>query len=105
MSTSFRSSGLPFLAAGLLVFAFASTDHAQEGVGNGDRKPQDKTLRDSLRTVINRGTDLYNQNRDYVGCYRLYHGALLTVRPLLEQYPDLQAAIDAGVQKAELVPV
>ncbi|HYT93215.1 MAG TPA: hypothetical protein VEL76_31140 [Gemmataceae bacterium] len=105
MRTSFRSSGLPFLTAGILVFAFTGTFHAQEGVGNGDRKPQDKMLRDALRTVINRGADLYNQNRDYLGCYRLYHGALLAVRPLLEQYPDLQAVIDAGVQKAEMVPV
>src|SRR5437870_9766986 len=104
MRTSFRFWGLAALAAGILVFALTGTFRAQEqGHGNGG-KALNKQLHDVLRTVINRGADLYNLNRDYAGCYRLYHGALLTIRPLLDAHPDLQAAIDAGVQSAETTP-
>ena len=50
-------------------------------------------LHDVLRTVINRGADLYNKG-EWSGCYRLYEGSLLTVKPLLKHRPALQKAIN-----------
>ena len=38
-------------------------------------------LADSLREVINTGADLFNKYGDYAGCYRLYQGGLLSIKP------------------------
>jgi len=64
-----------------------------------DRKALDGHVYNTLRTVINHGADLYNSG-DQNGCYRLYEGALMTLRPLLEHRPELQKAIDAGLDRA-----
>jgi hypothetical protein len=66
-----------------------------------DQKALDKKVFGTLRTVINTGADLYNRDRDYTGCYRLYQGSLLTLRPLLDTHPDLQKEIDTGLSTAE----
>jgi hypothetical protein len=65
-----------------------------------DRKAIDRQIYNTLRDVINRGAGLYNSG-DQVGCYRLFEGALMAMRPLLEHRPDLQKAIDAGLANAE----
>jgi outer membrane biosynthesis protein TonB len=60
----------------------------------------DKTLRDSLAQVHNKGADLYNQSKDYAGAYRVYEGALLTAKPLLGHRAATQKAIDDGLAAA-----
>ena len=68
-----------------------------------ERKALDTALYNTLRDVINRGADLYNPpNGDWNGCYRLYEGALMSVRPLLN--PDLQKTIDGGLAAARTSP-
>ena len=62
-----------------------------------EQKAFDKKVYDVLRTVINTGADLYNRDGDRAGCYRLYQGSLLTIRPLLDRYPDLQKEIDTAL--------
>jgi hypothetical protein len=64
----------------------------------------DQLLIDTLRDVHNLGADLYNTTKDYTGTYRLYHGALLTVRPLLSHRPTVQQRIAEGLQEAERQP-
>jgi hypothetical protein len=64
----------------------------------------DRLVVDTLRDVHNFGADLYNTSRDYAGTYRLYHGALLTVRPLLSHRPAAQQRIDQGLQEVEREP-
>jgi hypothetical protein len=64
----------------------------------------DRLVVDTLRDVHNFGADLYNTSRDYAGTYRLYHGALLTVRPLLSHRPAVQQRIDQGLQEVEREP-
>jgi hypothetical protein len=66
----------------------------------GDAKSLDKAVTDSLRDVHNYGADLYNQAKDYAGAYRVYEGALRTVRPLLGHRPDTRKTIDAGLATA-----
>jgi hemoglobin len=65
----------------------------------GDSKAADKLIFDTLRDVINKGADLYNGG-DWNGCYRLYEGALMTLKPALGHRPALQKAIDDGIARA-----
>src|SRR5262245_29428304 len=67
-----------------------------------EEKPEAKALFDSLRDVINSGADLFNNQRDYAGCYRLYQGALLSVRPFLTK--ELQTKVDSSLASAERMP-
>jgi hemoglobin len=69
-----------------------------------DRKTLDDLVNRTLRDIINRGAALYNNQGDYSGCYRLWEGALLMVRPFLDHRPELQKAIDAGLLDAQRNP-
>ncbi len=70
-----------------------------------ERKALDMAVKNALRDVINRGVDLYNPpNNDHIGCYRLFEGALITVRPLLDHRPGLQKAIVEGLIQADRNP-
>jgi hypothetical protein len=63
-------------------------------------KAFEKSLDEMLRKVIDHGADIYNKQTDYNGCFRLYEGALIAVRPSLAKYPDLQKSIDEGINNA-----
>src|SRR5262249_23477404 len=69
-----------------------------------ERKAVDEIVNRTLRDVINRGAAMYNDQGDYAGCYRLWEGALLMVRPFLDHRPELQKAIDAGIVDAQRNP-
>jgi hemoglobin len=94
-----------------LVIGLAGASRAQDpdkagrsesgGKATGQAKGLEQQIYDSLHDVINTGADLYNNYQDRAGCYRLYQGSLLTLRPLLGQHPDLQKAIDAGFANAD----
>src|SRR5438552_15836859 len=75
---------------------FSSILLAGETAGPKDagQKALDKQIRASLAKVINTGADLFNEG-DRAGCYRLYQGSLLTLRPMLEHQPELHKAIAA----------
>jgi truncated hemoglobin YjbI len=93
--------GPPLVAACLLVLAMTGTFWAQ------DKKPlaekhDARALRDSLKDVINTGADLFNKDGYYAGCYRLWQGALLSVKPFLA--PAMQKEIDASIAGAERLP-
>ena len=66
-----------------------------------DAKAFDKLVIDTLRDVHNKGADLYNTAKDFPGAYRVYQGALVTVRPLLAHRPEAQKIIDAGLSDAD----
>jgi hypothetical protein len=105
MRNLFRFGGPPLLAAVILVFALTGTFHAQPaGNGKGDHAALNQKIRDALYRVLEEGVALHNQRRDYAGCFRVYHGALLAVQPLLEHRPDLQRAIGEGLQAAANAP-
>jgi hypothetical protein len=48
-----------------------------------ERQPQVNT---ALRDVINEGADLFNLQADHAGCYRLYQGSLVALKPMLEPW-------------------
>jgi hypothetical protein len=86
------------LMIGAALFAFAGSNAAQD-----KKQPYEKhdgsALYYSLRDVINTGAKMFNDQGDHAGCYRLYQGSLISVRPFLA--PDLQKKIDAGLASAE----
>ena len=91
---------LPGLAV-LAMLAFVIGAEAQ------DKKPiaekhDGQALSDSLREVVNTGADLFNKYGDYAGCYRLYQGGLLSIKPFLT--PELQKRIEKTIEKAEGLP-
>ncbi len=71
------------------------------GNSTGQEKHGQAELNQSLREAINVGANLYNRYGDHVGCYRVYQGALIAVKPFIA--PDLQAKIAASLDKAEMM--
>jgi hemoglobin len=70
-----------------------------------ERKALDVAVFNTLRDVINRGADLYNApTNDFMGCYHLYEGSLLVVRPLLDHRPALQKDIEMALIQADRTP-
>jgi len=67
------------------------------------RQALDRQLAEVLKDVHNRGADLYNSG-DVAGCYRLFQGALLTLRPLLDHRAELQKTIDGALAESERNP-
>lgn len=69
-----------------------------------DARAFDKLVSDSLRDVHDKGATIYNDDKDFAGTFRLYQGALATVRPLLAHRPAAQKLIDTGLATADKVP-
>ena len=92
---------LPAVVLGLASVVGAADEKASSG--SVERKALDEGVYKTLRDIINRGADLYNTG-DRAACYRLYEGALLAIKPLLDHRPDAQKAIDAGVADADRMP-
>jgi hypothetical protein len=87
--------------SGLLLSCLFSNSLLAEDAKPPEGKAYDKLVVDTLRDVHNKGADLYNEAKDFVGAYRIYQGALLTVRPLLAHQPGIQKVIDTGLAEAE----
>ena len=83
------------LSAAALLFAFSAAA-AQDA---SPRPHPAADLNASLRTVINVGAELFNKQADYAGCYRVYQGALVAVKPCLPA--ELQARVDVTLARAE----
>jgi truncated hemoglobin YjbI len=65
-----------------------------------DAAALDRLVADALKEMHNKAADLYNGG-DPNGCYRMFQGGLITVRPLLAHRPDVQLLIDQGLQAAD----
>ncbi len=87
--------------AGLLLALITAGPLLADDPKLPDVKAYDKLVVDSLRDVHNKGADLFNESKDFIGTYRLYQGALLTVRPLLAHQPAAQKLIVDGIAAAE----
>jgi hypothetical protein len=87
--------------AGFLAVFLVSGNLKADDPKLPDAKTYDKLVVDALRDVHNTGADLYNVTKDFAGAYRVYQGALLTVRPLLAHQPNAQKLIDTGLAEAD----
>ena len=61
--------------------------------------PLDQLAIDVLKDVHNLGAELYNR-QDAAGAYRIYEGALLTVKPFLAHRPAIQKVIESGLAES-----
>jgi hypothetical protein len=89
------------MLGGLTVALIMGISSRAEDPKFPDEKAFDKSVVESLRDVHNKGADLYNEFKDYVGAYRVYQGALLSIRPLLSHRPAAQKLVDDGLAAAE----
>lgn len=76
---------------------------ADDKSGPLDRKTLDQRIYSNLRDVINTGADLFNAG-DHAGCYYMFRGSLMSLRPLLDHRPELQTSIDAAVAESSRMP-
>jgi hypothetical protein len=84
-------------AIAALLLANASENRAQ------DKKAQDiAALNGVLKDVINAGAKIFNEQGDHAGCYRLYQGSLMSVKPFLP--PEMQKSIDTAFANADKLP-
>lgn len=88
-----------WIGLAICAVAICSTHVIPQEPKKAYEKHDTTALYRSLGDVINLGATVYNKNSDYAGCYRIFQGSLLTVRPFLA--PDLQKRIDAGLAAAE----
>jgi truncated hemoglobin YjbI len=92
------------LAAVLLDLILGCNLLAQDRVKMGgiqpDVKDQDAALRLGVKNAINQGVVLYNSG-DHYGCYRLYQGIVLTLKPILADRPELERALETALGDAE----
>jgi truncated hemoglobin YjbI len=88
------------LAVGLILATWAGVSRAADPSAALDSAAVDKLVYGNLKDIINTGADMYNAG-DWAGCYRLYEGALMGVRPFLGHRPSLQKAIDDARVAAE----
>jgi hypothetical protein len=95
-----RARRLGWLAAVVLGAAAWSLAGPATAQKDADDKALEKSIEETLRKVIDLGANIYNKQSDYNGCFRLYEGALLTLRPVLIKYPELQKAIDSAIDQA-----
>jgi hypothetical protein len=69
----------------------------------GLAEPHDTAdLYGSLRDVINYGAELFNKQADHAGCYRVYQGALIGIRPYISA--ELRKKVDDSITRAEGLP-
>ncbi len=82
---------------GLASFVLISAGSGQERTPTSGQDLA--ALHKSLREVIAVGADLFNLQGDYPGCYRLYQGSLLSIKPLLK--PEMRAEIERALADAD----
>jgi truncated hemoglobin YjbI len=101
MQTNLCRPRAAVVAVALALLGLCLPADAHQG---GDDKAFEKNVEAGLVAVINHGANLFNNQNDFAGCYRLYEGALMSLRPMLGKYPDLQKMIDKGLQEANGIP-
>lgn len=79
---------------------------AAGGLVRADDKPIDRT--DLDKRIVGAvyesallGTNLFNNDKNYEGCYRLYQGTLKALVPLLDHRSKLQATVKMRLERAE----
>jgi hemoglobin len=82
-----RKTRWPLVFSGCLAMLLSGGASAQDPDHKSDAKARDRSalhesIHRDLRGIIDHGANLYNQG-DWNGCYRLWEGALMGLRPVL----------------------
>jgi len=96
----------PRIVAAVLVVAVGAVAVAQpprEKRKTVDLRSLELKLDANLKDVINHGARVYNHG-DPAGCCRVYEGALLSLRPLLEERPRLLRHVQEALDHARSEP-
>src|SRR5215207_2976452 len=88
---------------GAAVVAVVIFGLAGGAVAQDDHKAVEMKVYDILRDVHDKGRDLYNVG-DHAGCYRMFQGLLLSVKPLVEHQAEWVKVIDDGLKEADVKP-
>ncbi len=86
-----------------VLFSLAINGGSAQDAKPVHEKHDQSALFYSLREVIVIGIDLYNNQGDHAGCYRVFHGSLVSVKPFLSA--DLKKKIDDSLKAAERMPL
>jgi hemoglobin len=100
------TQGMPLFVACLMTAAAAGAVRAEDKKTEAkplERRSLDENIYQTLHGIINQGADMYNWG-DWNGCYRLWEGALMSVRPLFDHRPTLQPIIDKALADARQDP-
>jgi hemoglobin len=90
------------LLSGIALLIGSAAVRSQPPAKALEAKDIDQIVNNTLRDVINAGAKLYNRpNNDHAGCYRLFEGSLMTLKPMLGHRPTLQKAVDDAFAAAE----
>lgn len=92
--------GACLLALAAAGTSFAQGPHREQGQ---DHKSFDRQLYHTLTSTHNYGANLYNTG-DWAGCFRLFEGSLMTLRPLLAHHPELQKSVSDALDQARADP-
>ena len=84
------------LLLGLILLAPGGMTVAQTPPAGLSAAQLEQAVVDGLKEVHNRGADLYNRG-DHAGAYRMYEGALSSVRPFVAHRPAILKAIEDGL--------
>jgi len=88
----------------LLALALVLGQVGQAQPPNPEVLMRPESLYTSLRDVIEYGVQLYNDKGDYAGCYRLFQGSLIAVRPYIASNKALLKQVDDSLTSAEKLP-
>ena len=76
----------------VLALIVSGVARAEEPAKPLDRADLDKRLAKSAYDTSKLGSELWAEG-EVEGCFRLYHGALLALQPLLDHKPKLAALV------------
>lgn len=86
------------LVVGILTFMMAGNAWSADPPAGA--KNSNQQVADTLKEILNRGAALYNDG-DRNGCYRLFEGALLALKPQFAHNTELSAIVDKGFREME----
>ncbi len=93
-----------FATAFVLGFAIAAQAEPPKPVAGATMSithtDLDRMVLETLKEIHNRGAASYNAG-DHISAFRLYEGAIITVKPFLGHRPKIQALIADGVEQVD----
>jgi len=95
----------PILATALVLgFAVAARTELPKPVAGAamsiTHTDLDRMVLETLKEIHNRGAASYNAG-DHAAAFRLYEGAIITVKPFLAHRPKIQALIADGIEQVD----